>query len=185
MKSSATSLPQGDCAWCREPHGRCVGAVNQARKKGLPLYCDRRCAGMARRTFVPKAIKVAEKAAYDAAYRKKNRAMLKAKKQAYFQRTYDPTRAAKVRKARMHLHVAYCRQPRYKAWKRRYDQQRRDSEYGAFAEAARLAINLNREVKSRSSNYEIRLQNETLNKRLARTRAGAQAARDRHSRAQG
>jgi hypothetical protein len=40
--------------------------------------------------------------------------MLKAKKRAYFERTYDPRKAAVERKKRMHLHVAYCREPRYK-----------------------------------------------------------------------
>lgn len=129
-----------------------------------------------------KAQKVAEKRLYDMAYRAKNRAMLKAKKAAYFQRTYDPVKAAKVRKKRMHLHVEYCRQPRYKAWKRSYDQKRRDSEYGPFAEAARLAINLNREIKGRMSNYEIRLENQTLNKRQGRTRSAAETpSRNRHS----
>jgi hypothetical protein len=68
-----------------------------------------------------KAQKVAEKRIYDMAYRAKNRAMLKEKKRAYFLRTYDPKKAAVKRKKRMHLHVAYCRQPRYKAWKRQYD----------------------------------------------------------------
>lgn len=123
-----------------------------------------------------------EKRLYDIAYRAKNRALLKAKKAAYFRRTYDPKKAAVVRKKRMPLHVAYCRQPRYRAWKKRYDQQRRDNEYGPFADAARLAIDLNREIKSRTTNYEIRIENQTLNKRQSRTRAAAEApSRNRHS----
>jgi hypothetical protein len=132
-----------------------------------------------------KAQKMAEKRLYDMAYRDKNRAMLKVKKAAYFKRTYDPVKAAVVRKARMHLHVAYCRQPRYKAWKRVYDRKYRAREYGPFADAYRLAIDLNREIKSRSTNYEIRLQNETLNKRQSRARAAQTPSRDRNSRAQG
>ena len=78
-----------------------------------------------------KAQKVAEKRLYDMAYRAKNLERIKAGKRAYFQRTYDPREAAVERKKRMHLHVAYCRQPRYKAWKREYDRKYRASEYGA------------------------------------------------------
>lgn len=174
------------CAHCRKPHRRCVGAINRAAKDGLPLFCNRKCAGLARRKpKKPKAQRVAEKRLYDMAYRKKNAASMRVKKAAYFQRTYDPRKAAVVRKARMHLHVQYCRQPRYKAWKREYDQKYRDSEYGAFAEVARLAINLNREIKMRASNYEIRRQNQTGNKRQDRNRAAQTGERDRHSRAQG
>jgi hypothetical protein len=173
------------CAHCRKVAERQTSAVNRARKDGLPLYCDRRCSGLARRKHKTKAQRVAEKRLYDMAYRRKHLERLKAEKRAYFQRTYDPRKAAIERKKRMHLHVAYCRQPRYKAWKRAYDQRYRDNEYGPFAEAARLAIDLNREVKSRSSNYEIRIQNQTLNKRQERRRSAQAGERGRHSRAEG
>ncbi len=171
------------CAHCRKVAERQTSAVNRARKDGLPIFCDRRCAGLARRKHKTKAQKVAEKRAYDMAYRRKNIERLKAEKAAYFQRTYDPKKAAVVRKARMHLHVAYCRQPRYRALKQAYDQKRRDNEYGPFAEAARLAIDLNREVKSRSSNYEIRRQNQTGNKRQERARSAQEGERHGHSQA--
>lgn len=182
---ASTNRKAALCAHCRKPHGRTAGAVNRAAKLGLPLYCDRRCSGLGRRKGKTKAQRVAEKRLYDMAYRAANLERLKAEKRAYFQRTYDPRKAAIERKKRMHLHVEYCRQPRYKAWKRQYDQKYRDSEYGPFADAARLAIDLNREVKSRSSNYEIRRQNQTGNKRQDRTRAAQAGERDIHSRAQG
>ena len=76
-----------------------------------------------------------EKAAYDREYRKKNLAWIKAKKADYFQRTYDPVKAAKERKKRMPEHVEYCRQPKYRAYKRKYDRKRRASKFGEFAEA--------------------------------------------------
>jgi hypothetical protein len=174
------------CDYCCQRTEKPAGQVNRARKIGAALYCDRRCASKAKRIPRTKAERIDAKRLYDMAYRAKNRAMLKAKKRAYFQRTYDPVKAARERKKRMHLHVEYCRQPRYKAWKRKYDLKYRASEYGPFAEAYVLAINLNREIKARMSNYEIRLQNETLNKRQARARSAAEApGRDRHSRAQG
>jgi len=170
------------CAHCGKKTEKPTGHVRRSRKDGLLLYCGRTCSGLGRRKGKTKAQKVAEKRLYDMAYRAKNLERIKSKKRAYFQRTYDPKKAAVQRKKRMHLHVAYCRQPRYKAWKRGYDQKCRAMKYGPFAEAYLLAVNLNREIKSRTTNYEIRLENQTLNKKQARTRQGSEAySRDRNS----
>ena len=170
------------CDYCCRTLDRRLAEIKRAMKIGAAIYCDRKCSGMARRIPRTKAERVQAKRLYDAEYREKNRAMLKAKKRAHFERTYDPVKAARERKKRMHLHVAYCRQPRYKAWKRTYDEQYRAREYGPFAEAYMLTVRLNREVKTRMSNYEIRLENQTLNKRQSRTRAAAETpGRNRHS----
>lgn len=172
------------CAYCREPHGRSNSHVNRSLKTGALVYCGRTCAGLSRRQWVSKDQRKAEKRAYDMEYRRKNRALLKAKKAAYFQRTYDPAKAAIERKAKMPRHVEYCRRPEYKVKKQAYDQQRRDSAYGPLAEAARLAINLKREINERMSDYEIRIQNQTLNKKQTRDRQDSEGySRDRHSRA--
>ena len=88
-----------------------------------------------------------EKTAYDREYRKRNRSRIKARKAAYFQRTYDPVQAAIARKWRMPQHVEYCRRPEYRVWKREYDEQRRASRYGAFAEAWRILKLLRAEIK--------------------------------------
>ena len=93
------------CAWCNARLDKPTGAVNRARKSGLYLYCDRICGGLGRRKNKSKAQKVEEKRVYDIEYRAKNSALLKAKKAAYFQRTYDPVTAAEHRKARMPKHV--------------------------------------------------------------------------------
>lgn len=53
---------------------------------------------------VEKMIDKNAKAEYDRQYRKKNRARIKANKAAYFQRTYDPVKAAKERKKNMAAH---------------------------------------------------------------------------------
>lgn len=159
------------CAYCREPHGRSVGHVNRALKDGMLIFCSRECFGLSRRQWVSKEQRKAEKRLYDMEYRRKNRAKLKAKKHDYYQRTRDPEKERQIRKARMHLHVEYCRRPEYRLKKKAYDERRRDSEYAAFAEAARLAIILNREIKGRTTNYEIRRQNQTGNKRQDRRRA--------------
>ena len=75
------------------------------------------------------------KAEYDRKYRARNKKRLKALQAAYFQRTYDPKKAAGERKKKMPLHVEYCRQPEYKAWKKDYDRKRRLAKLGDFKEA--------------------------------------------------
>ena len=92
------------------------------------------------------------KAAYDREYRKKNRARLKAKKAAYFQRTYDPVKAAKDRKRKMPQHVEYCQQKRYKEWKKEYDRKRRESRFGDFKEAHAVLLALIKEIHEQMPN---------------------------------
>jgi len=87
------------------------------------------------------------KAAYDRLYRKKNRALLKAKKAAYFQLTYDPKREAIERKKKMPQHVEYCRQPWYRAYKKEYDKKRRAARFGEFAAAYEALKDLRAEIK--------------------------------------
>jgi hypothetical protein len=87
------------------------------------------------------------KAEYDRKYRQKNRARIKAKKAAYFQRTYDPVKAAKERKKKMPAHVEYCRQPEYVVWKKEYDKKRRESKYGEFKDAYLALRSLQKEIQ--------------------------------------
>ena len=167
------------CPHCRKTADKPSGAVNRARAAGLRIFCGRRCAGLARRKRKPKAQKVEEKRIYDAEYRRKNRTLLKAKKAAYFQRTYDPAKARIERKKRAAFHAEYCRRPSYKLWKREYDRRRRDGFYGAFAEAAQLTIELNREIKERATNEQIKWENCTANKVQFRRRADKAPERTR------
>lgn len=159
------------CARCGVFAFKESGAVNRARKIGAPLYCGRMCAGLARRQDRTKAEKVAAKRLYDMEYRRKNRALLKIKKAAYHQATYDPATAAKVRKANMARHVAYCQRPEYKEWKQKYDAAYRAKRlFGPFWESALLLLQLDSEILSRATRYEIALANGTLNKALLRRR---------------
>jgi hypothetical protein len=161
------------CVYCGKATDKSPGHVNRARKTGKSLYCNRRCFGLARRKHVPKSVKRLNKAIYDAAYRKKNRTVLKAKKHDYFMRTYDPDKARIERKKRSAAHAEYCRQPEYKRWKADYDRKRRDDiSYGPFAEAARLCIDLNRAIKERMTDEQIRQANGTFNKIQQRRREG-------------
>jgi hypothetical protein len=170
------------CDYCGKMARGSAGHVNRQRKGGFRLFCDRKCAGLGRRKNKTKAERVAEKKIYDAAYREKNRTLLKKKKADWFQRSYDPVIAAEIRKKRMPKHVEYCRRPEYRKYKSNYDRRRRAAIYGPFADAFQLTIDLNREIKSRSSNYEIRQQNQTGQKAQKREREAKQEPRDRRHR---
>lgn len=159
------------CAYCGKPHGQPQNHINRAIKVGAPLYCNRVCAGFGRRNHKAKAQKVEEKRIYDAEYRVKNRAMLKAKKSDYFQRTYDPKEAAVYRKKRMHLHVAYCRRPEYLKYKKVYDRKyRAKKDFGPLWESAVLLLQIEEEVNSRITRNEVYRQNGTQNKSIKRKR---------------
>lgn len=102
------------------------------------------------------AEKRAAKAVYDREYRRKNRAMLKRKKAAYFKRTYDPVKAAIKRKKTMPRHVEYCRRPEYKAWKKEYDKRRRSKDFGEFAAAHNALLDLLEEIRRQEPDREER-----------------------------
>lgn len=124
-----------------------------------------------RRCGKTKAEKRAEKAIYDKEYRETNLATIKAKKAAWFKRNYDPVAAAVERKKHMPRHVEYCRRPEYRAKKTIYDKHYRAEKYfGPFAEVAMLTTDLNREIKQRMTNAEIKWKNKTANKAQFRDR---------------
>jgi len=166
------------CAHCRKRAERPAGHVNRSRRIGMALYCSRRCSGLARRDGKTKAQRVEEKRIYDAAYRKRNRALLKRKKAAYFRATYDPDKARIERKKRAKQHAEYCRRPAYKRWKRQYDARYRAKEYGEFADAYRVLLEVNREVRKRIDSYESKRQQGTFGKTQARRREDGKAGRD-------
>lgn len=162
------------CAQCTKEFEADSGRINRAKKERAPLYCDRTCAGLARRLKNPPTLaeRKAAKSTYDRAYRERNAAQRKRQKAAYYQRTRDPKKEAERRAKRMHLHVAYCQRPEYKAYKRDYDKRyRAKQEFGAFAEAALLLGELEQQLEQRATRYEIYRTNGTLNKALMRRRA--------------
>lgn len=88
-----------------------------------------------------------QKAIYDKKYRKRNRERIRRNHTEYFQRTYDPEKAAVERKKRMPYHVRYCRQPWYRKYKREYDRKRRERRFGAFADAYKVLGELVKEIR--------------------------------------
>lgn len=158
------------CAHCGKKAYRENGHINRAKRSGLRVFCSRVCFGLDRRTELSKAELVKRKRLYDHDYRKRDPEALKVRKAAYHQQTYDPTKAARDRKRRMPYHVEYCRRPEYKAWKAAYDAKLRASEYGPYAEAWMLLMDLNKEILSRMSKQEIYQANGTNCKTQRRRR---------------
>lgn len=130
------------------------GSINRAIRLGKPIYCDRVCAGLARR--VPPDQKKESKRLYDAQRRTELTSEISVKKAEYYRRTRDPAKERGRRQAGMGRHVEYCRQPEYVAYKTKYDRERRAKEYGEFADAYLLLLDLEREVRSQASGYERR-----------------------------
>ena len=170
------------CARCGSLTAKEAGCVNRSARIGAPIYCGRKCAGLARRKHKTIAQKREEKRIYDADYREKNLALLKTKKAERHKRTYDPIKAAKVRKKRMPYHVAYCQRPQYKRWKSAYDKKYRAlKSFGEFADAFLTLSDLDAAISERISDYETRIENQTYGKIQRRRREdAAETSRDRH-----
>lgn len=138
---------------------------------GPHIFCSRTCSSLRRKQYKPDDQKKADKAAYDRIYRARNLRRIKRRKRDYFQKTYDPKKAAIERKKNMPRHVEYCRRPEYRKKKKRYDCHRRAHlKYGDYADCFHLLQRLDGEVSKRSTDYEIRLQQGTLNKKQNRAR---------------
>lgn len=157
------------CEWCGETVHR---TESNFIKTGPHVFCNKKCFGLSRRKGKTVTEKKADKAAYDHLYRAKNLRRIKKRKKVYFQKTYDPKKARIERKKNMPRHVAYCQQPAYRTWKRRYDEKHRArKQFGDFSESAMLLKKLESEIGKRMSDYEIRLQQGTLNKCQKRKKA--------------
>jgi len=159
------------CAYCEIIFACEIGAANRAERRGMLLYCGRKCSGLGRRKWKSDEQKRAEKSAYDARRRKVLGDQIRAQKREHFKRTYDPVKAAIERKKNMPRHVAYCRRPEYRQKKRAYDHiycAKRN--YGPFAEAALTLSTLEDEINARASHYQIDIANDTLNKTQKRRR---------------
>lgn len=141
------------CDHCGDPVPQSRGAINRARRMGKRLFCSRHCFGLSRRVERSADESRRLKAEYDAKRRASIASRLRQEKAEYHRRTYDPAKARARRKGRMAYHVEYCRRyyadPARKLEKFEYDVRRRGKEYADFAEAWRLLIELEREVRTR------------------------------------
>jgi len=162
-----------ECAHCGAKTDKKAGEVNRARKAGLNLYCSRACSGAGRKKDerTPEQ-KRADKSAYDAEYRAKNREMLKAKKAAYYAENHDREKEREYRQKRMPHHVEYCRRPEYRAQKKVYDRQyRAEKFYGELADAFVLMLEIrDAALQKAGGDYELRMMKGTMSKSQQRRR---------------
>lgn len=159
------------CSWCGKQTSYETGHINRAKKNGNKLYCGKECSGFGRRSDKDVAAKKEAKRLYDIAYRAKNKELLKVKKEAYYQTPAGRATQKRNRDKMKECHRQYIKTPEYRAWKREYDRKYLGKkQYGEFWEAYILINDLDREINSRISDYDCRVLNGTLNKRLKRRR---------------
>lgn len=171
VRRSATRLV---CNQCEQEFLRANAEIAYRLKKGIgSTFCSMKCAGAARRDTRTLEEKVSEKSAYDAEYRAKNRAILKAKKrEARLANPLHKEREKAQRAKRMPKHVEYCRRPEYRVYKEQYDRRYRAiKDFGPeFADAALTLLDIDREVEKRITRTQIYATNGTLNKSQERKR---------------
>lgn len=170
------------CRHCEKRTEKAASAVNRANRQGAPLFCSRTCCGASRRVERADDERKALKAAYDRQRRAAIGEVLRAKKRAAYHAAVanNPevirAKEREHRAKRMPQHVEYCRRPEYRARKREYDRQRcAQQDFGPFAEAALILRDLEAEISTRATRYEIYSANGTLNKALRRKREYAKA----------
>jgi hypothetical protein len=164
------------CDYCGKELHKQPSALNRAAAIGAKLYCDRKCAGLARRREKTPEQKKAEKAAYDAKRRAELADQIKAQKAEIYRRNREhylrQHTEYRNRPENVARHNAYCRRPEYVAIKGEYDRKRRAvKQFGEFGEAFLILQDVEREVLARASRYEIGLANGTINKAQTRKRA--------------
>lgn len=159
------------CAYCGKQFEKSAGHLNRANKLGVPVYCDRKCAGLGRRTNETDEEKIAHKQWYDLFIRESmtdDERDLKALQAAVLfdiDYTANPEKYRQWRQKRMPKHIEYCRQPGYKVWKKSYDENyRAQKDFGEFGEAAVILKRIDQLVDSK----KLRIEKDCHNKRQKR-----------------
>lgn len=141
-----------------------IGSRKKSIRLGLPIYCNRECAGLGRRTNETEDEKKIHKQWYDlfirASMTDDERNLDAFQNAVYFQMDYiaNPEKYKEIRKKKMPKHIEYCRQPAYKAKKHTYDLERNHkTQYGDFWEASIILLQLEKEIDKRVAKGELKL----------------------------
>ncbi len=154
------------CDYCGRETEKSTGHVNRAKKINSKLYCDRTCAGKAKRHNKSQKELKKEKAEYDKQYREKNREVLKKKNQAYNKTKAGRATQKRNREKMKEKHLAYCRTPEYRAWKKEYDKKHRAKKnYGEYWESAIILNQLEEFIDNREVKQELGLINKSQNRK--------------------
>ena len=154
-----------DCEYCGKENDKHTGHVNRARRLGRGLYCNRECSGLGRRHGRTEEESKMLKSGYDQMYKQLNPPDTKERAE-YHKRTYDPVKAAIIRKKNMPRHVEYCRRPEYRAWKKKYDLKFvAKKNYGEHWESAILLRQISGEIDNRVANQDKGTYNKSQNRK--------------------
>jgi hypothetical protein len=155
------------CNYCKKELIKTKSAINRALIINAPLYCNKTCSGLAKRLNRTTEEKKALKSIYDKNFRKINAEKIKKSKHDYYKNTYDPIKASIDRKKRSNEHLEYCRQPKYKVYKKEYDKKYLAKKlFGEFWESALLI----RDIEYEYNQQEVRQINNLHNKSQKRKR---------------
>lgn len=166
------------CDYCGKETTKSEGHYNRAKKLGAKLYCNQKCFGLDRRDNKTTEQRKKEKVEYDKKYRKEYTEEIKKEKAIKFKDWYYNKGGMEIerekRKKKMPKHIEYCRQPKYKAYKKQYDEKHRAKKmYGEFSEAAIILLDLEKELDRKSPEMlSIKFQNGTVNKITKRKNHG-------------
>jgi hypothetical protein len=163
---------EATCDYCGKTMHKNVGHYNRAKKLGAGIYCDKKCAGLGRRTNETPEEKKIHKQWYDLFIRasmtddERDLKSLQSLVHFYLDYRANPDKYKEQRQRRMPAHVEYCRQPGYKIKKRAYDEVHRAKKtYGEYWEAAIVLKNLEKAIPSRLADKENKLYNKSTTKR--------------------
>lgn len=164
------------CAYCKKDFKKRTAELKYFEKIGAckNYYCSRKCAGADR--IVPADAKKSAKAEYDRTYRAENFEKRKALNQAFNKTPAGRAMQKKAREKRKEYQKAYVSTPRYKAWKAAYDRRYlATTQYGEFADAYLLLLDVVATTKKMETKYEIDLKNKRLGKATKRKRSWRKA----------
>lgn len=163
------------CCYCSKSFAVKENNIGQRKKSirlGLPIYCNRTCAGLGRRTNETPEQKMAIKAWYDQflniSMTDEEKELEELQRMVYFQWEYakNPEKHRARRQARMEAHIEYCRQPEYKEYKKGYDETyRAKKNFGDYWESAIILKNLDNEIDYRESKRQNKIYNKSTTKR--------------------
>lgn len=149
-----------------------IGQRRQSIRLGLPVYCNRECAGLGRRTNETEEEKKVHKQWYDLFIRASREEdeywLYRFMGAVNFHMDYaaNPDKYRKVRKEKQEIHNEYCRQPKYKEYKKGYDAQyRAKKNFGGYRECAIILNKLDNEIDYRESKRQNKLYNKSTTKR--------------------
>jgi hypothetical protein len=164
---------KGICCHCgKEYTVKNTGSYNRSKRLGLPVFCNKVCFGLSRRTNETQEEKKVYKQWYDlfirASRTEDEKILLSLQALVLFHLDYkaNPEKYKEERQRKMAAHIEYCRQPEYKKYKKGYDEQyRAKKDYGEFWECAIILKNLDKEIDYRESKRQNKIYNKSTTKR--------------------